>query len=99
MENEEKVTERLVMIRAWTEELAADLRNAGVQTFPTRTYFFLADFAPRDATGLAEELGRRGIFIKPLRDPRLGPGFMRVTTALPEDNKRFLEVLREILAG
>jgi histidinol-phosphate aminotransferase len=97
LEHEEKVTERLVMIRAWTEELAAGLRNAGVQTFPTRTYFFLADFAPWDAAGLAEELKRRGIFIKPLRDPRLGPGFMRVTTALPEDNKRFLQVLREIL--
>lgn len=97
LEHQEKVTERLVMIRAWTEELAANLRNAGVETFPTRTYFFLADFSPWDATGLAEELRRREIFIKPLGDPRLGPGFMRVTTALPEDNKRFLEVLRGIL--
>jgi histidinol-phosphate aminotransferase len=99
LEHEDKVTDRLVMLQAWTEELAAELRNAGVQTFPTRTYFFLADFAPRDATGLAEELKGRGIFIKPLRDPRLGPGFMRVTTALPEDNKRFLRVLREIFVG
>jgi histidinol-phosphate aminotransferase len=35
--------------------------------------------------------------VKPLGDARLGPGFMRVTTALPEDNTRFLEALREIL--
>jgi histidinol-phosphate aminotransferase len=35
--------------------------------------------------------------VKPLNDARLGPGFMRVTTALPEDNLRFLGTLRELL--
>ena len=31
-------------------------------------------------------------------DSRLGPGYMRVTTALPEDNVRFLEaLLKEML--
>jgi histidinol-phosphate aminotransferase len=69
-----------------------------VRTFPSRTYFFLADFAPRNATDVADSLEAHGILIKPLNDPRLGPGYMRVTTALPEDNRRFLDVLRGILA-
>jgi histidinol-phosphate aminotransferase len=35
--------------------------------------------------------------VRPLGDARLGPGFMRVTTALPTDNAPFLDALREIL--
>jgi len=34
---------------------------------------------------------------KPLNDPALGPGFIRVTTALPEDNRRFVDALRTLL--
>jgi histidinol-phosphate aminotransferase len=32
-----------------------------------------------------------------LNDPHLGPGYMRVTTALPEDNKRFVAAVKELL--
>jgi histidinol-phosphate aminotransferase len=85
------------LLRAWAERLAADLRALGVRTFPTATYFFLADFAPLDAGELARELTERQILVKPLGDRRLGPGYLRVTTALPEDNARFLGALRELL--
>jgi histidinol-phosphate aminotransferase len=68
-----------------------------VRTFPTEAYFFLADFAPHDAGRLAKRLEERGILAKPLNDRRLGPGFIRVTTALPEDNVRFLSAVRELL--
>jgi histidinol-phosphate aminotransferase len=69
----------------------------GVRTFPTETYFFLADFAPRDAGELARALAARGILVKPLGDARLGPGYLRITTALPEDNARFIAALRDLL--
>lgn len=42
---------------------------------------------------LSKAPGRR----PPLGDPVLGGGFMRRTTAKPEDNRRFLHELREIL--
>ena len=93
----EKIRDRAVQLRAWAGQLAAELRALGVRTFPTETYFFLADFAPHDAGVLAEHLRERGILIKPLRDPLLGPGFMRITTALPEDNARFVAALKELL--
>jgi hypothetical protein len=32
-------------------------------------------------------------------DPALGPGYMRITTALPEDNRHFVDALREVLSG
>jgi histidinol-phosphate aminotransferase len=97
LQNEDKIRARCAELHNWTEQLAAGLRALGVRTFPTRTYFFLADFAPHAAEGMAKRLKERGILIKPLNDPRLGPGYMRVTTALPDDNVRFLAALRELL--
>jgi histidinol-phosphate aminotransferase len=97
LQHEDKIRERTAMLREWTERLASALRALGVRTFPTETYFFLADFAPHDADALARALHERGILVKALGDERLGRGYMRITTALPEDNARFLAALRELL--
>jgi histidinol-phosphate aminotransferase len=97
LEHEDQIRARTATLRQWTEALAAELRAMGMRTFSTETYFFLADFSPRDAAALAQALGERGILVKPLGDARLGPGYMRITTALPEDNARFLATLRELL--
>lgn len=97
LQHEEKIRARVAELRTWTRDLAAELGRLGIRTFPTEAYFFLADFAPHDAATLAERLREHDILIKPLKDPELGPGFMRVTTALPEDNKRFVEVLKKLL--
>lgn len=97
LQNEDKVLERVALLRQWTDELAAGLRALGIRAFPTEAYFFLADFAPHDARQLAGRLEEHGILVKTLNDERLGPGFIRVTTALPEDNVRFLSTLREFL--
>jgi histidinol-phosphate aminotransferase len=97
LQHEEKIRARVRELRTWTEQLAGDLRALGVRTFPTEAYFFLADFAPHDAASVAAKLKERGILIKPLNDPTLGPGFMRVTTALPEDNKHVVDTLKQLL--
>lgn len=95
--HEGRIAERADQLRGWAAALARELAQLGVKTFPSETYFFLADFAPHDASMIAEGLKARGILIKPLNDPRLGSGYMRVTTALPEDNARFIVALRELL--
>ncbi len=97
LRHEDKIRERAERLRGWAAKLAASLEGLGVRCYPSETYFFLADFAPHDAGEIARQLGARKILVKPLGDPHLGPGFMRVTTALPEDNDRFLAVLKEIL--
>jgi histidinol-phosphate aminotransferase len=97
LRHQDTIRERIMTLRTWTAELARDLRGLGVRTYPTETYFFLADFGPHDATRLAERLREHQILVKPLGDRRLGPGFMRVTTARPEDNGRFVQVLRALL--
>jgi histidinol-phosphate aminotransferase len=97
LQNEDKIQERVDKLQDWTKQLASELSSLGVRIFPTETYFFLADFAPHDAAELAASLQEQGIFIKPLNDPFLGPGFMRVTTALPDDNVRVIKALKELL--
>jgi len=98
LQHESRIHERAVQLRAWTAQLALQLRSLGVHTYPTDTYFFLADFAPHDAGQLAEALRVKGILVKPLSDPVLGNGYMRVTTSRPEENKRFVDTLRMLLA-
>ena len=98
LQHEDQIHARAAQLRAWTEELAAQLRALSVRTYPTETYFFLADFAPHKAAELADQLRSRDILIKPLNDPALGSGYMRITTALPEDNRQFVDVLRELLS-
>jgi histidinol-phosphate aminotransferase len=97
LRHEDKIRKRAVTLRGWARELAVELEKLGAKTFPSETYFFLADIAPHNAEVVATRLRQRRILIKPLNDPTLGPGFMRVTTALPEDNRRFLEAMREVL--
>ena len=97
LQHEDEIHERNRLLRKWTGVLVAQLRLLGVRTYPTETYFFLADFAPHDAAALAAQLKAQNILVKPLNDPRLGPGYMRVTTALPEDNARFVAALKALL--
>lgn len=97
--HEDRIRERIAQLRTWTDALAAELRDLGVRTFATQTCFFLADFAPHDAKVIAEALARRGTLVKRLGDPVPGPGYVCITTARPEENRRFLAVLREILSG
>jgi histidinol-phosphate aminotransferase len=95
--NEDKIRQRVTQLRTWTEALRAQVQALGVRTFPTQTYFFLADFSPRNAGVLADALRERAILVRPLSESRLGPGYMRVTTATPEDNGKFLAALEALL--
>lgn len=97
LRHEHEIGVRAKRLHQWTEDLAARLRELGARTHPTGTYFFLADFSPHDAGMLAERLEAQGILVKPLHDPHLGPGYMRITTALPKDNDRFVAVLEGLL--
>jgi histidinol-phosphate aminotransferase len=98
LRHEGEIRDRAAMLRGWARDLAASLVRLGVKVFPTETYFFLADFSPHDAEDVAKQLEEHGILVKPLDDPALGRGYMRVTTALPEDNRRVVAALTEILA-
>lgn len=98
LQHEDKIHERAKRLHTWTLQLAEELQALGVRTYPSETYFFLADFAPHAACEVADQLRNHNILIKPLNDPALGSGYMRITTALPEDNHRFVDALQEVLS-
>jgi histidinol-phosphate aminotransferase len=99
LEHEGELERRLIELKRWTKELARGLEELGVRTYPTDTYFFLADFSPLDAEVIARALRERSILAKPLGYARLGPGFMRMTTALAEENALVLGAIEEALAA
>ena len=98
LSNESKILRRIEQLRGWTRELSESMRSSGIRTFPTETYFFLADFAPFSAETIAEELAKKGFLVKALNDEVLGEGFMRITTSTPENNERFVKALEEVMA-
>jgi len=97
LQHEDKIGKRIKELKAWTNELSYNMQQAGIRTFPTETYFFLADFAPRDAGEVAKELSEKGFLVKALNDNALGNGFMRITTSIPENNSKFIKALKELL--
>lgn len=97
LQHEQQIRSRGKQLRIWTDALAAQLRGLGVHTHPTATYFFLADFSPYDADEIAMALKAKGILVRPLNDRRLGAGYMRITTALPQDNAHFVAAIEDFL--
>jgi histidinol-phosphate aminotransferase len=95
LEQMDQVAQRIHMLKQWTRELAAALVHLGVKTYPTETYFFLADFSPYTGKQIADALAAQQILVKPLEAPHLGEGFIRMTTAVPDDNVKVLAALRQ----
>lgn len=68
---------------------------AGVRVFPTRANFVL--FQPANSDAVYQELIQQGFLVRNMGDlPVIGKA-LRVSSGLPEENKRLLEVLRKIL--
>jgi histidinol-phosphate aminotransferase len=99
LERPDEIDQRTSDLKTWTHELAHSLEALGVRTYPTDTYFFLADLSPLDAATVAGALRERGILIRPLDDPRLGPGMVRLTTAAPDANTPVLAAIAEVVAA
>jgi histidinol-phosphate aminotransferase len=97
LDHEAAFLEQAAEIRRCREGLFPALEALpGVHPRPTDAnfIFFSCDF---DADRVYKALMQRGILIKNLSTPGKQPGFMRVTVGTPEENREFIEVLKEIL--
>jgi histidinol-phosphate aminotransferase len=72
------------------------LHALGLRTAETQTNFSWIDLDGRDDGEVVEALGRAGVIVRG-GTPLGGPGHIRVTYGLPEENRRFLAALREVL--
>ena len=75
--------------------LRAACSELGLSCLPSATNFVCIEFGAR-ATAVYEALISRGIVVRPLQNYGL-PGHLRVTLGLPDDNRRFLTALKQIM--
>ncbi len=74
--------------------LEAGLRELGLEPVPSQANFVLV--AVGDGAAVTEALLRRGVIVRPMGGYRF-PEHIRVTVGTEEENRRFLEALREIV--
>jgi histidinol-phosphate aminotransferase len=85
--------ERTVAERIGVED---ELHDLGLRTAATQTNFSWIDLGDRDEAAIVEELGQRGVIVRP-GTPLGGPGHIRVTYGTEAENRRFLDVLAGLL--
>lgn len=83
--------------RTWLEE---QLTKLGLSYVPGAGNFTLIDFtkAPRSAADIYQELGKRGIIVRPTTPYKL-PNHLRVTIGKSDEVVEFVDQLTRILAG
>jgi histidinol-phosphate aminotransferase len=77
-------------LRAW---LATELKQLGVQTFPTGANFLLANFGPK-GPALFRRLARQGILVRD-RSKDCGPGFARISMGTAAEMQKLLRAVRK----
>jgi histidinol-phosphate aminotransferase len=75
--------------------LYEQVSRMGLQYIPTQANFFLID-VEHDAKGLYEKMLRRGVIVRPMTSYGY-PTYIRINVGLPEENRRFIEALKEVL--
>ncbi|RLC30318.1 MAG: histidinol-phosphate transaminase [Deltaproteobacteria bacterium] len=83
------------LVHEGLEFLYHALDEMGLGYFPTQTNFFLVDVA-RDAHDVFEKLLGHGIIVRSMRSYGYNE-YLRVNVGLPEENRRFVTALAEVL--
>jgi len=78
------------------DELKELLRSLGLRVLDSRTNFLFVK-TPIKGFEVARELAKRGIRVRAYRDPDI-EYYIRVSVASREDNKKFIESLKQVLA-
>ncbi len=72
-------------------------RIPGLRAFPSEGNFVLIDASilNRSSMTIRDDIIARGIFIRPMSPHHMKEGYIRVTVGTPEQNQRFVEILRQ----
>ncbi len=81
--------------RAGLAQLTQGLGDLGARPVPSVANFLLAEFG-YDTAPLCEELTKRGVIVRPMGWMGF-PNAIRVSVGTPDDNKKFLQVLAELI--
>jgi histidinol-phosphate aminotransferase len=81
--------------RAGLAQLTQGLSDLGARPVPSVANFLLAEFG-YDTGPLCEELTKRGVIVRPMGWMGF-PNAIRVSVGTPDDNRKFLQVLTELI--
>lgn len=76
--------------------LYKELDKLGIAYFPTQTNFFLINLK-KDADAVFQDLLKHGIIVRSMSSYDY-PTYIRVNVGLPEENRLFIEALKEVLS-
>ena len=88
--------ETLRVVHLGVDYLHAALTELGLECQPTQSNFLMFR-VPGDARQVFDELLDQGVIVRPLGSYGY-PDRIRVNAGLPEENRRFIEALRQVLA-
>jgi histidinol-phosphate aminotransferase len=89
--------ETLRVVHAGLDYLQAELDRMGLECRPSQANFLMFR-VPGDARAVFEGLLDRGVIVRPLGSYGY-PDRLRVSVGRPEENRRFIEALGEVLRG
>jgi len=94
--NDDAFFERTIrMVHEELDFLYEQVSKMGLRYFPTQANFFLIDLE-QDANEVFERLLSRGVIVRAMTAYGY-PNYIRVNVGLPEENQRFVKVLKEVL--
>ena len=95
----EYLIEALKINQQGKDYLGRELRRLRVQSYESYTNFLMMVFQSEEQVQyLFLELQKRGVITRPLVQAGL-PKCLRVSIGLPEENRRFVDALEEIVKG
>jgi histidinol-phosphate aminotransferase len=95
LEDTDFLDKTVALVHEGTEFLQRTLTEAGVRCFPTEANFFLID-VEEDADDIFEQMLRRGVIVRSMTSYGY-PRYIRVNVGLPQENRRFVAALREVM--
>jgi histidinol-phosphate aminotransferase len=94
MDDHEHVRRTLDVNRAGIEYLEGEFRRRGLPFVPSHANFILVEVG--DGRAIYERLLRKGVIVRPMGGYGL-PRHVRVSVGLPEENRRLVAALNEVL--
>ena len=96
LDDQDHLQKSVDLNREGLKYLTSACDDLGLSYIPTVGNFLTIDFG-RDATPIYDELLSRGVIVRPIGVYEM-PNHLRVTVGLPEENQRFIETLKTVLA-
>jgi histidinol-phosphate aminotransferase len=95
LDAEDHIKQAVKLNREGMAFLSAEMTKLGLNVIPSVTNFLLVDFS-HDTTELNNKLLHKGIIVRPMASFEM-PKALRITIGLPDENRKLIQALKEVL--